>query len=130
MIINYFFIPKIEDESIVNHFPFGRGWGNGYLVFKKGHPLYKKEYDEINSNESYPYAHGGWTFSTLHSSLSKKFNELVFFDGPPFLFEGDDWIIGFDTSHLDDSERNWPKQRVISHTKELASFFEKEENFI
>ena len=47
-----------------------------------------------------------------------------------FSFEEDDWIIGFDTSHLDDSEINWPKDAVISHTKELASFFEKEENFI
>jgi hypothetical protein len=130
MIINYFFIPKIEDESIVNPFPFGRGWGNGYLVFKKNHPLYKKEYDEINNNESYPLAHGGWTFSTLHSSLSKKFNELIFFDGEPFLLEEDDWIIGFDTAHLDDNEKNWPKERVISHTRELVSFFEKEENFI
>jgi hypothetical protein len=128
MIVNYFFIPKVENEHYTHSFE--RGWGNGYLVFKKGHPLYKKEYDEINSNESYPYAHGSWTFSTLHSSLSKKFNESVFFDGQPFSFEEDDWIIGFDTAHLDDSEINWPKDAVISHTKELASFFEKEENFI
>ena len=71
------------------------GWGNGYVVIPKGHPLFKMEYDEIDEEVNIRI-HGGLTFS-----------------GP---MKGHDWVIGFDTAHLGDTQEKWTKEAVQKET--------------
>lgn len=126
MKINYF---CVENEQITGTtYVIERGWGNGYLVLPKGHPFWGIHYDEIN-NSAHIEAHGSWTFSNYYSNV-KKIKDKIVLDRPPFEFNNDDWIIGFDTSHYNDSLRNWPKEEVFKHIRELAKYYSKEENFI
>lgn len=126
MKINYF---CIENEQITGTtYVIERGWGNGYLVLPKGHPFWKVHYDIINESP-HMGAHGGWTFSNSCDKM-KKIKDKMVLDGSPFEFNEDDWIIGFDTVHYNDSLRNWPKEEVFKHIRELAEYYSKEENFI
>ena len=126
MKINYF---CVENEQINGTtYAIERGWGNGYLVLPKGHPLWELHYDQINQSP-YMEAHGGWTFSNSYSNL-KKMKDKMITDGHSFEFNSDDWIIGFDTAHHNDSLRNWPRKEVFKHIRELADYYSKEENFI
>jgi len=81
------------------------GWGNGYVIIPKGHPLHGKHYDDIDVE-----VHGGLTFSEPVKELdwpeiSKK--------------DKSGWVIGFDTAHADDDCYSWPEQRVKSETEYL-----------
>jgi len=91
------------------------GWGNGYIIISKGHPLYGKDCDEIYNLMPELDVHGGLTFS-------KFANELDW----PELNKKDKngWIIGFDTVHLEDNLENWPYERVIEETERLKKQLE------
>lgn len=80
------------------------GWGNGYVIIKAGHPLFGKnwmEADEVN-------VHGG---VSLGAPLTK---ELAVSFG---LSENDesigDWVLGFDTMHLNDDLKRWPDAESV-----------------
>ena len=105
-----------------------RGWGNGYLVIPKEHPLWGVHYDVINES-SHLLPHGGWTFSQFYHKMKNQSNKFIT-EESFFEFNKDDWIIGFDTAHYNDNLDNWPKKEVFNHIRELAQYYSKEENFI
>lgn len=125
MNLKYFCIQNVQ---IKGSYAIERGWGNGYLVIPKEHPLWGVHYDVINQSPHLE-AHGGWTFSNYYSKMKKLEDEMIT-DGPSFKLNSNDWIIGFDTAHYDDNLMNWSKDRVFKHILELAEYYSKEENFI
>lgn len=83
------------------------GWGNGYVLIHKGHPLHSVDYDDINVK-----VHGGLTYSTLIGD-----NEIEGWG-----LEKEDlgaWCVGFDTCHCDDTLLEWTKDAVLEETKRL-----------
>ena len=105
------------------------GWGNGYVVIPKGHPLHGKSYIEIHNLIPDLDVNGGLTFSTSANNL--KWEELP-------RNSKDSWVVGFDTAHAWDTLERWPKEAVIAKTKKLfkqlskfqinSSFFELHNN--
>jgi hypothetical protein len=87
------------------------GWGNGYVVIFKGHPMYGKHYDEVPVD-----VHGGLTFSESVNSVIGDFPELT-------EEMKDGWVFGFDTAHYNDSMERWPKEAVERETENLKSQF-------
>jgi len=83
------------------------GWGNGYVLIPKDHPLHGKHYDEISVD-----VHGGLTFSELVDS------EMIEFWGLSKKDEGK-WCVGFDTAHCSDTLLDWPKEKVEKETQWL-----------
>lgn len=126
MKVNYFCIKNKQYTSGI--YVLERGWGNGYLILSKGHPLWGVHYDVINES-THMNPHGSWTFSNYYKNMKKIENEIIT-DEPSFEFNNDDWIIGFDTAHYNDNLDNWPKEMVFKHIRELAEYYSKEENFI
>ena len=107
-----------------------RGWGNGYLVFDRSHPLYGQDYDGINMSR-YMSSHGGWTYSQIAGDhFSKNDIKLIAIENEELQINSDDWIIGFDTAHGGDDLKTCSKDYVINHTKELKKYYSKLENFI
>jgi len=86
------------------------GWGNGYIIIPKGHPLYNKTCSEINDLIPTLKVHGGLTSARSVNSIDCK--EL------PKGSKGG-WIIGFHTAHYGDSLTKWSKEAVIKETEEL-----------
>lgn len=84
--------PKLKDIK----------WRCGYVGVKKGHPLYKKEYNKI---DELVIVHGGLTFSNIGDSkvLSKNY-----------------WWLGFDCNHYKDKISYWTFKRVKKEVKEMA----------
>lgn len=99
----------IETHNRLYH----RGWGNGYVLVQKGHPLHGLHYDEIH--EQYPEldVHGGLTFSEFGSKV-KDFDWDI-----PFTIDDDDYVIGFDTAHYGDDINKWSKDAVMHEAKKL-----------
>lgn len=90
-----------------NLFVSRHGWGNGYVVIFKGHPMYGKSYSEVPID-----IHGGLTFS-------KHINEI---DWPEITEEmKGGWVFGFDTAHYSDDMERWPKEEVKRETEHLKS---------
>ena len=86
---------------------FDFGYGNGYVLIPKNHPLHGIHYDNINVN-----VHGGLTFSSLVTDDMRKYWEL----------DEEDigcWCIGFDTLHAEDTLDYWTKERVLEETEKL-----------
>jgi hypothetical protein len=81
------------------------GWGNGYVVIPKGHPLHGVDYTEIDVD-----VHGGLTFSDFAKDLD--WPEI-----PKGCKTG--WVVGFDTAHYDDSLARWSKESVMTETENL-----------
>ena len=82
----------------------GYGWGNGYVVIPKGHPLHGKDYWDYDLD-----VNGGVTFADWGSAFKDQRG-----------VREDDWVIGFDTAHSFDSIERWPKSEVVKETKRLA----------
>lgn len=84
------------------------GWGNGYVLIPKGHSLHGVHYDDINVD-----VHGGLTFAALveEETLSHW----------PELSKNDvgKWMVGFDTAHYQDTQENWPKEKVQQEADNL-----------
>lgn len=94
----------------------GHGWGNGYVVVHKSHPLYGLDEGEVDPK--IPYIHGGITFS----SPLKKIEWDIF----PVVENPEEWwVYGFDTAHLTDSLEVWTREKVSEETKMLKKYFEK-----
>ena len=89
------------------------GWGNGYVVIPKGHKLNGVHYDKINVE-----VNGGLTFSNYVRDTPWK--EVKNCDD-------DDWIVGFDTAHCDDTLKKWPKEAVMLETLKLKKQLEEYE---
>lgn len=87
------------------------GWGNGYVIIPKGHPLHGKHYDELNQIVD---VHRGLTFSGSGASMSDLVDES----------EHKDWVVGFDTAHYGDSLAEWPKDAVEAETERLKKQLE------
>lgn len=85
------------------------GWGNGYVVIFKGHPMYGKHYmdDEVLVD-----VHGGLTFSGCANDFPGTTEEMK-----------DGWVFGFDTAHYSDTMERWPKEAVERETENLKSQF-------
>ena len=83
------------------------GWGNGYVVIFKGHPMYGKHYDEVEVD-----VHGGLTFSGCANDFPGTTEEMK-----------DGWVFGFDTAHYSDDMERWPKEAVKRETENLKSQF-------
>lgn len=95
-----------------NNFPnlgfMSTGWGNGYVLIPKSHPLHGKHYDDIDVD-----VHGGLTFSELvDDDMIEHWEELTDKDKGM-------WMVGFDTAHLGDSIHKWPKKAVQQETDRL-----------
>ena len=117
---------KLNSYPILNE----RGWGNGYLVFDRSHPLHQKHYDFLNDSH-HMNPHGGWTYSDMAGMhMLKSKTRLTSINDEELKLNDDDWIIGFDTSHFGDNRYNWSKEMVIDHTTELKNYYSKLENFI
>lgn len=88
------------------------GWGNGYVLLSKTHPLYGKDLDELNRLVS---IHGGVT-------LARKVDQSMIDN-----WEGLDkedlgfWCVGFDTAHAGDSLNVWSKVSVEFETEYLRA---------
>lgn len=84
------------------------GWGNGYVILPKGHPMHGKDYMDIDAD-----VNGGLTFSKLvDDQLIERIPELTTED------KGG-WMVGFDTCHAFDTLRRWPKEEVQKEADRL-----------
>jgi hypothetical protein len=91
------------------------GWGNGYVLIPKGHPLWGKDYDLIDMDVD---VHGGITFGEeVTDELIERLEPLTDQD------KGF-WMIGFDTAHYRDNLASCPKEYVEAETKRLAEQIE------
>ena len=87
------------------------GWGNGYVVIPKGHPLHGEDYENIDVD-----VHGGLTFADAADNL----------DWPELIDEDKGgWVVGFDTAHLGDDLNKWPNaETVLGEAERLKSQLE------
>jgi hypothetical protein len=78
-----------------------RGWGNGYVAVPPTHPACKMDYHNMLYDID---VHGGITYFDFGDGVNAP---------------KDWWVIGFDTSHYNDSIEKWPKEAVEAETKKL-----------
>lgn len=138
---------KTKKLILKNTFSTGNhGWGNGYVAVPPEHPLYGKSY----MDEDYPdfNVHGGITFTepavynetTFVSKtkirekyIGKRAYQLQYGISLDGEIPDNWWLIGFDTCHSNDTNLNWPKERVINETnylqKRINNLFNKNEQY-
>ena len=78
-------------------------WRCGYCGIKKGHLLYKKDYNKL---DNMIFAHRGLTFSNFGNGKVLPKNKT--------------WWIGFDCHHYGDTIKHWTFEKVKKEVKELA----------
>ena len=83
------------------------GWGNGYVLIPKGHPLHGKSYHDIDVD-----IHYGLTFSEL---VDDKIIDLWKLNKEDMGM----WCVGFDTAHSGDNLSKWPKEAVQAEADNL-----------
>lgn len=92
------------------------GYANGYVAVPPEHPMYGKDYNDMNYLIS---IHGGLTFSdTVVWRKLDNPNIEILTEGFDELPEGW-WVFGFDTMHYNDSLQTCNKEYCISETLEL-----------
>lgn len=89
------------------------GWGNGYVIIPKGHPMHGKPYDDIDVE-----VHGGLTFAETGKNAKEQFTL------PITKADFDSWVVGFDTAHYMDTMQRWPRQAVKDETMNLKKQLE------
>ena len=97
----------------------GHGWGNGYVVLGKNHPLYGVHYNKINY-----YPHGGLTFSEEYKKNDRWCAELLeenIYMAKGQKLEDGDWLLGFDTNHLGDNIGNCPREYVLDQATKMSN---------
>lgn len=94
-----------------------KGWGNGYVIIPKEHPLHGKGYDEIDEIIN---VHGGLTFSAKVSEIRRFISDDLYDE-----LEPDSFVYGFDTAHYGDNIEKWSKEAVLLETEKLKLQFEK-----
>lgn len=87
------------------------GWGNGYVLLPKTHPLHGKNYNDIDVD-----VHGGLTLSEL---IVERDIEGGWGEGQLDLEDVGKWCVGFDTAHAWDNSENWTKEDVLQETERL-----------
>ena len=92
------------------------GWGNGYVVLPKGHPLHGVRYNAIPASLGLS-VHGGITYSESAENCSESVRESLDLDGS-------EWVFGFDTAHGGDNAQNWNKSAVLAELERFAAQFE------
>lgn len=85
---------------------FDVGWGNGYVVIPKEHPLWGVGYDDIDVD-----VHGGLTYSEMADNCMGWKEVLPSDKGC--------WVVGFDTAHLGDNPINCNRDYVLKETIRL-----------
>lgn len=111
----YSFLNEITWDIFMSH-----GYANGYVAIPPEHPLYKKDYDEVEG----VLVHGGLTFSNMFSNFKTDNIELLNGEIPE-----DYWVFGFDTCHFGDNSINWSREKCIEETERLERQLEKYETF-
>lgn len=81
-----------------------KGWGNGYVALPPEHPYHGIGYDSIEVD-----VHGGLTYA----------EEAHRFKDRPTEIPDDYWILGFDTSHLNNNPRDQDELFVKLQTEHL-----------
>lgn len=94
-----------------------RGWGNGYVILPKGHPLHGKHYSDIHNMFPDLDVHGGLTFSEPASEV------MEYGWAMPTDCE-DGWVVGFDTCHYMDNPTNCTAKYVVAETERLKKQLE------
>ena len=97
-------------------YPFGRGWGNGYVLIPLNHKLHGKDY----TDNDFPDidVHCGVTWSS--GSLPGEAEYFEFITDKPENID-DYWVLGFDTGHCYDDaslDKEWVTRETL-HFKEL-----------
>ena len=94
------------------------GYANGYVAIPKEHPLYGKDYQDVNIA-----IHGGLTFSEKSERVNdwSNKNDMEYLDGE--LPDGY-WVFGFDTLHYTDNIDNRPREWCVAETKRLKQKLE------
>src|ERR1043165_3488178 len=93
------------------------GWGNGYVVIPKDHPLYGKDYDAVDLD-----VHGGITFAEkVNEHLLENWGQHPECEGKLTREDIGKWVFGFDTAHYGDDLETWPYERVLEETSKLYS---------
>jgi hypothetical protein len=87
------------------------GWGNGYVIINKEHPLYGKHYNDFDIE-----VHGGLTFS---EKVTQKMIDNEHWKNYLLQEDLDKWVFGFDTCHYNDNLENWTKKKVEIETANL-----------
>src|SRR5690554_6159122 len=75
-----------------NNLEITTGWGNGYVIIPKGHPLHGKDYSEIHHIFPELDVHGGLTFAD-------SVNQVIEYGWAMPTDCEDGWVVGFDTCH-------------------------------
>lgn len=88
------------------------GWGNGYVIIPKDHKSFDMDLDMLA-------VHGGVTFNKVLTDEDIKYYEYL--DHKAIGSR----IIGFDTCHLSDTLKKWPKTKVFKEAKELRTEIDK-----
>lgn len=83
------------DRGIMNF-----GWGNGYVLIPRDHPLYEKPWNEIKVDTHYSI------------TFSEKVDLELMLNCGLIMDDLDMWMIGFDTVYYRDTLESWPKERV------------------
>lgn len=93
------------------------GYGNGYVIISKSHPLYGSHYDDTH----FPHldVHGGITWADDELPVS----DVEFIGPKPDSIDGY-WVLGFDTCHHGDNLTNWDREAVIKETVNLQKQLE------
>lgn len=128
----YYFLTQHDEKrkSFLDHIGESRiGWGNGYVIIPKEHPLFGVEYWDV---EEQIEVHGGLTFSQYLEDM----NLNVILDGNEHLQDSnlskkrikDYWIFGFDTCHINSGNFN-TKQKVLNETLYLKEQLEEIKSF-
>lgn len=105
--------------------PYPSGYGNGYVLIPKEHPLHGVEYSEEPFN--FVDVHGGLTFSKL---ITKDFFENLQPKIKDLFIKKDigKWMIGFDTCHYGNSLINCSKEMVEKEIENLKKQIENYDN--
>lgn len=92
-----------------------RGDYNGYVIISDKHPMYGKNYDEVNKilSELDLEIHGGLTYDSVGSGF-KEYLENI---------SGKYQVFGFDTAHIGDTRETWPKERFDLELGDLIDAF-------
>jgi len=87
------------------------GWGNGYVAIPP-----TSSWHGVKSQDIPVYAYKGLTYSGLAKYLKDRGVDV------PDFINNDDWVVGFDTCHLDDGNMN--KSKVERETYKLLGALE------
>lgn len=79
------------------------GWGNGYIGLPKEHPLFGREYEDLNDVAT---VHGGFTFGEIGEIDGKEYH-----------------VFGFDTCHDMNDMQRWPESLVIEEIESIVTAF-------